>query len=468
MTGDQIKVNRVEQHIISKKHYLYKFIDNYCFLSKNLYNYSNYMIRQVFIITSKLSKDEVIFEEQKLFLENINKKVDEFNELKRLNYEKSKERHLKENKEFKKKLIQINYFSKDKKYLGYDFLEFLVRDSIDYKNMMAQSAQQTLKLLDKNWISFFESIKDYKNNKSKYKGVPKLPNYKKKDGRYIAIFTNQGCKYKKEYIVFPICFNSYKLKTKIKGNLQQVRITPRGSNYLLEVVYCLNIDYENSESKNICGIDIGVNNLATLTNNIGKNPIVINGKVLKSINQYYNKNKAKITSDLMKRHNKNWSKKLEKLNYKRNNKIKDYMHKCSKKVINYCLENDLDTIVIGHNKEWKQEVSMSKQNNQNFVQIPFNILIKMIQYKGVDSNIKVIINEESYTSGTSFLDNEESMKEWYDRSRRISRGLFRTNDGTYINSDVNGSYQIIKKVVPKAFANGIEGVGLHPIRVNII
>ena len=367
MIDKTIKVNRVEQHLRSKNDKLYKLIDEYCFLSKNLYNYSNYMIRQVFIITSKLSKDETINEEQEIFLNNINKKVDEFNKLKEFNYEKSRLKALKENKEFKKKLIQLEYFTKDKKYLGYDFLEFLVKDGIDYKSIMAQSSQQTLKLLDKNWISFFASIKDYKNNKSKYKGTPRLPNYKKKDGRFIAIFTNQNCKYKDGFINFPRCLENYKLQTKIKGNLQQVRITPRGSNYLLEVVYSIDKKHEIIESKNICGIDIGVNNLATLTNNIGKSPIVINGKILKSINQYYNKNKAQITSDLMKRHNKSWSKKLEKLNNKRNNRVKDYMHKASKKVIDYCIENKLDTIVIGHNKEWKQEVSMCKQNNQNFV-----------------------------------------------------------------------------------------------------
>ena len=107
----------------------------------------------------------------------------------------------------------------------------------------------------------------------------------------------------------------------------------------------------------------------------------------------------------MKRHNKNWSNKLERLNNKRHMKIKDYMHKSSKKVIDYCLENNLDTIVIGHNKEWKQEVKMSKQNNQNFVQIPFNMFIQMIKYKGENVGIKVIESDEQYTSGTSFLDN---------------------------------------------------------------
>jgi putative transposase len=169
----------------------------------------------------------------------------------------------------------------------------------------------------------------------------------------------------------------------------------------------------------------------------------------------------------MKRHNKSWSNRLEKLNNKRNNKIKDYMHKCSKKVIDYCLENNVDTIIIGHNKEWKQEVSMFKQNSRNFVQVPFNMFIKMVEYKGQDAGIKVAITDESYMSGTSFLDREGSKKEFYDKSRRIRRVIFRSNSGVMINSDVNVSYQIIKKVFSKAFTNEIEGVGLHPIRVNI-
>lgn len=144
------------------------------------------------------------------------------------------------------------------------------------------------------------------------------------------------------------------------------------------------------------------------------------------------------------------------------------MNKCIKKIIDYCLENELDTIVIGHNNDWKQEVSISKQSNQNFVKILLNMPIQMIRYKGQDSNIKVIISEESYTSGTSFLDNKEPIKKFYNKSRRIKRGLFKPNDGIFINSDVNGSHQIIKKVVPKDFVNGIEGVELHSIRVNKI
>ena len=217
----------------------------------------------------------------------------------------------------------------------------------------------------------------------------------------------------------------------------------------------------------VCGIDLGVDNLATLTNNLGVQPIVINGRPLKSINQYYNKKKASIQSNIKKRHNKNWCNKLNKLQVKRDSKIDYYLHCASKSIINYCDGLDITLIVIGLNKTWKQKSGLVKSANQNFVSIPYDKLINMITYKANEKGIKVITHEESYTSGCSFLDMEEICKNTYDKSRRIERGLFKSNNGQLINSDVNGGYNIIRKVVPNAFSNGIEGVGLHPIRVSV-
>lgn len=128
---------------------------------------------------------------------------------------------------------------------------------------------------------------------------------------------------------------------------------------------------------------------------------------------------------------------------------------------------DIDTIVVGRNKEWKQECSMSKKSNQNFIFIPHEEFINKLRYKAQNVGIEVIDHEESYTSGTSFLDNELPEKKYYDKSRRIKRGLFKSNNNVIINADLNGSYQIIKKVFPKAFVDGIEGVGLHPVRINV-
>jgi putative transposase len=217
-----------------------------------------------------------------------------------------------------------------------------------------------------------------------------------------------------------------------------------------------------------------VNNFVTITSNTGLKPVVINGRIIKAINQYYNKQLAHYKAILKKETGKDWSKRQDKLTTKRNNKIKDFIHKTSRFVINYCIENNIDTIVIGNNKNWKQEIELGKKNNQNFVQIPFSMLIKQLSYKAQDIGIEAIVKEESYTSKASFIDNdsipefeEECTKKHIFSGKRIQRGLYRSLNGILINADVNGSYNIIKKAFPKAFVDGIEGVGLHPIKCNI-
>ena len=164
---------------------------------------------------------------------------------------------------------------------------------------------------------------------------------------------------------------------------------------------------------------------------------------------------------------RDYTNRMNRLTLKRNHKIDDYMHKASRYLIDYALENNFNTIVIGNNKNWKQESSMSKRVNQSFVGIPHMRFIEMVRYKAQNVGLKVILTEESYTSGTSFLDNEEPIRTNYDKSRRVQRGLFISNNGTKINADVNGAYQIMKKVFPKVNADGIQGVALHPIRVSV-
>ncbi|MBE1304115.1 IS200/IS605 family element transposase accessory protein TnpB [Clostridium botulinum] len=460
-------LSRVEKHIIKPNHKLYDYLDRYCFLSKNLYNYANYQIRQIFIITSKLAKDEKVTKEQLDYLNDINTKVDEFNELRKFNFRKAKLKAFKENKEFKKKLKTIKYFDKDNKYPCYEFIEFLVKDGVDYKSLMAQVSQQVLKLLDKNWLSFFEAIKKWSKNKTGFSGRPKLPKYLKKNGKNIVIFTNQNCKQENDYIKMPTCFNKYKLKTNIKGNLQQVRILPRNKYFILEVVYKINDIKLKQDNNKYISIDIGLDNLATITNNCGINPMIISGKKLKSINKYYNKQLSHYREIAKRMNDLDWTNKMNKLTIKRNNMILDLIHKASKSVINYALSCGANTIIIGNNKDWKRESSMSKKVNQSFVGIPHQLLIEKIQYKAENVGLNVIITEESYTSGTSFLDNEEPIKENYNKSRRVFRGLFISNKGIKINSDVNGSYQIMKKAFPNVFNHGIEDFGLNPIRVGI-
>lgn len=402
-------MNRVEKHIIKTNNKYYNMLDEFCFKSKNLYNQANYMIRQEFINNGKW--------------------------------------------------IRYNDLDKLLKQEGNNF---------DYKNMpISSSSQQCLKLLDKNWKSFFRAIKDYNKNPNKYLGRPKLPKYKSKNGRNILILTNQNCKINKGIIKFPKTFKGFYLKTKV-NNLQQVRIIPKDKYIIAEVVYRVDNVEELIDNGRYAGVDLGLDNFATITNNCGLIPLVINGKGLKSINQYYNKQMSHYKS-IAKRVNKlDYTNRMRNLTLKRTNKIEDYIHKASRFVVDYCRNNEINTIIIGNNKNWKQNSKMSKKVNQNFISIPYCSFIQKVQYKAEEFGIKVIVTEESYTSGTSFLDDELPIKENYNKSRRKHRGLFVSNNGTKINADVNGSYQIIKKVFPKAFADRIEGVELHPFKVNLL
>lgn len=399
-------VNRVEQHQINKNHPLYKTVDTFCYRSKNLYNAANYIIRQEFI--------------------------------------------------------------KNNRYIKYRDLEKSLQQTKEYKELMSQASQCTLQVLDRSWKSYFAATKDYEKNPHKYLGKPRIPKYKKKDGRFTWFLKNNQTFIKDGGLHFKLkATGGYTFKTGAKGRLISVRFVPKGNVYIMEIVCEVDVPDCKHESKNIAGIDLGVNNFVTMTNNIGLDPIIINGKGVKSINQYYNKGKANIQSELKIRHDKDWSNKLDYLTLKRFNRVKNFIHHVSKFIVNYCCTNDIDTIVIGLNKTWKQECKMNDKSTQNFIYLPYNMLLKQLQYKCQDNSINLIVTEEAYTSGTSFLDNEEPTGANYKKERRIYRGLFQSNKGDLINSDVNGSLQIMKKVFPNAFANGIEG-SLTPVVINVV
>ena len=369
-------------------------------------------------------------------------------------------------------------FTETGKWLRYQELDKLLRRDIDYpdyKNIPeAQSAQQTLRLLDANWKSFFIAIKDWSKNKDKYSGKPKLPKYKPKDGRMVFILTNQRIRLKDDLLHFPKSFKGFTIKPRCVclhnfEKINQIRIVPQNQIFCVEIVYSISID-DNMRPDNgrYMSIDLGLDNLATVITNVGLNPIIVNGKGLKSNNQYYNKQKAYYQSVAKRMNNNFYTNRLYRLTQKRNFKIEDSLHKISKFIVATALSNNIHTIVIGNNKNWKQSISLGKRTNQSFVNIPHRKLIEKIIYKARNAGINVILTEESYTSGTSFLDGELPTKEFYNKDRRIHRGLFVSNQGIRINADVNAAYQIMKKVFPNAFADGIEDVVLHPVRVNII
>lgn len=381
---------------------MFEVVDRYCFYSKNVYNEANYILRQEFV--------------------------------------------------------------KNNRILGAYDIQKLMQNMDCYKECGSQAAQKTIQMLDKAWKSFLVSIKDYSKNPIKYLGKPKIPKYLKKNGRQVFSLKNIQCTLKDG--LFRISFKPFKgytVRTHAKGRLIQCRFVPKGLYYVMEIVYEIEVPDIPKNSDRIVAIDIGVNNFITMVNNISENPIAVKGGIIKSINQFYNKKKANIQSELKKVNDKDWSKKLQKFTNKRYEMIKYQMHCISKYVVDWCVLYGIDTLVVGYNNEWKQK----KQGLQNFTYIPYELFIKMLSYKCANNGIKFIENEESYTSGTSFLDNEDPIKENYRKERRVYRGLFIANCGKKINADVNGAYQIMKKVFPKIFINGIKGAGLHPTIINL-
>ena len=348
------------------------------------------------------------------------------------------------------------------------------RDYPDYRNMpAAQSAQQTLHLLERNWKSFFRSIKDWSKNKDKYSGKPKLPKYKPKDGRMVFILTNQQVKLKEDLLRFPKSFKGFTMKPRcIRLNnfdkINQIRIVPNNQIFCVEIAYSV-IANDNAlpDNDRYMSIDLGLDNLATIVTNTGLQPILVNCKGLKSINQYYNKTRAYYQSIAKQMNDKFYTNRLYRLTQKRNFKIEDALHKISKFIVDTALEHKITMIVIGNNKDWKQSISLGKRTNQSFVQISHQNLIEKIVYKSRTHGISVVLTEESYTSGTSFLDSELPTKENYNKKRRKYRGLFMSNSGVLINADVHAAYQIMKKVFPNEFSDGIEGVVSHPVKVTV-
>ena len=350
------------------------------------------------------------------------------------------------------------------KMLFYKDTYALMKSTEQFKELPAVVSQQILMQLDKNFKSYFKSIKDWKKNKSKYLGMPKLPKYKVKNGFATLTIPGQAFRTLKNGLIIPKSNVKINVTDKItKETIKSVRVVPLNKESVkVEISYESKINDLNLNKENWFGVDLGVNNLAALVSNTPE-PIVkiINGKPLKSINQFYNKKRAKLKSELDITNKKKSSKRLRKLELKRQNKINDYLHKTSKKVIELCIEHNIGSIVIGHNKEWKQDISLGKRNNQTFVNIPFNKLIQNITYKGKLVGIEVVTIEESYTSKTDHLMNEPMQHNDIPSGKRIRRGLFLSSNGKVINADINGSVGMLrkKKVVSESWLNMIGNRG---------
>jgi putative transposase len=275
--------------------------------------------------------------------------------------------------------------------------------------------------------------------------------------------SGQIAKLKDGFIKFPKKTGLKPLKTNV-DNVKQVRIIPQATCHVVEVVYEKKIKDEKTDENLYLSIDLGINNLATCVTNVGGlPPFIVNGKIVKSINQYYNKTKAKLMSTLSltkDTKDKKTSNRINRLTHKRNCKIDDYMHKSSRFIIDYCVEHEIGNIVVGYNVGWKDEVNIGKVNNQKFVSIPFDKFVKQLEYKAEEVGITVQRQEESYTSKCDAFALETICKHDKYLGKRVKRGLFKSSVDRFVNSDVNGTMNILRKVIGDGFVKNIADRGI--------
>ncbi len=347
--------------------------------------------------------------------------------------------------------VRQHYFN-EKEFLKYESVnkQFVKSKNVDYYALPTKVSQQTLKMVEQNFKSFFGLLK-LKDGTARCARIPK---YLDKEGKFQLIYTVQAIskvELRKGFI--KLSGTNVKIET-TRRNIQQVRVIPKGNHICIEIIYLKQEPPTKENNGRYASIDLGLNNLACVTSNAIK-PMIINGKPLKSVNQFFNKRKAELQSRL--KNNRKTSNRIKSITHQRNCKIKDYLHKTSRTIINHLVSNDIPTLVIGKNDGWKQEINIGSRNNQNFVNIPHSQFVQMLDYKAKMEGITVIRQEESYTSKCSFLDNESIKKHANYCGKRITRGLFKTSTGKVINADCNGSLNILRKAVPNIiFDNGIE------------
>lgn len=311
--------------------------------------------------------------------------------------------------------------------------------------------------LQSEFKGYLEATKSYYKDKIKFKGKPKIPSYNK--DMYQTRFPKDALSFKKKGYIHLSMTNIYiPLGDITKEQVKDVVLSPSVYGMNVRVSYTkplVEMCVERDKITRICGIDIGLNNLASLTSNDPTvKSIIINGRPMKAMNQYYNKKLAKMRSALPE--GVHTSKKIKKLTQKRQFKIDDYLHKASSAVISHLLRNGIHCLVVGSNKHWKTGIKLGKKTNQNFVSIPYYRFKQMLQYKCRMYGIYYIEREESYTSKCSFLDLEDIKKHPAYMGRRVRRGLFKSMNGTKINADMNGSYNIIRKEFGNEFFTHID------------
>lgn len=395
----------VEKHLISRQHKFWKECDDLAFQSKHLYNSANYVQRQYYFETKKYYNSIDIYHQTKT-------------------------------------------------------LEA-------YRYLPTKVSKQIVRRVSDAWKGWTASLKDWFKHPDKYLGKPKMPGYKHKErGRNVVIYPIDAIS-KPALVkgIVKLSQTNIEFSTKAK-DVDQVRIVPKLDHYVIEVIYTVD-DAVKSDDEYVAGVDLGLNNLMAITSNQpGVKPLLVNGRPLKSINQFFNKRVAKAQSI------KAW-RQIKSLNSKRDRRIDNYLHTVSRRVIDWCQINNIGHLVIGNNQGWKQDINIGKKNNQDFTKIPHAKLINMLTYKAQLAGIEVTLTEESYTSKASALDCDtvpiykvkSEVKPTFS-GKRVKRGLYKTSTGRLINADTNGSLNIARKVIPN-FMDGIVGLPFIPVVLDL-
>ena len=355
------------------------------------------------------------------------------------------------------------YFFNQKLFLTYESNYHECKDNENYVMLQAGVAQQILKVADRSFKSFFNLLKKCKTGDYCYHDV-KIPHYRKKGGYFNLILSTNAISVKDGYFKVPISREYRKAHPDMEdilipypdrlngAELKEVRICPYGNGryFKIQYVYHWYKEEVNVNPANIMAIDLGVENLATCVSNT-MTPFIMDGRKIKSINQYWNKEKARLQSIAMKQGQRT-TRRINRITVKRNNQVKDIIKKSARYIINNCIEHQIGTLIVGYNKDFKRSVNIGKINNQNFVQIPLGDFRQQLEFLCWTYGIEYIEQEESYTSKSSFIDNDilpeykaEQLYLGKFSGKRIHRGLYQSADGTVINADVNGSANIGRK-----------------------
>ena len=352
------------------------------------------------------------------------------------------------------------YYFTEGEYLKYEKNYALLKDSPNYKMLNSNMAQQILKEVDGSFKSFFGLLKLAKKGKYSFRDC-KLPHYLPKDGFVTLVIGFVRLNENRLILPYSQMYKKTHKPVEIKippiladKHIKEIRIIPKSGARFFEIQYTYETEciQRNLNQNNALALDLGVNNLVTAVSSEGRS-FIIDGRKLKSVNQWFNKENARLQGIKDRQGDKRRTTNRQKiLADKRNRQVNDYMSKTAKKIINYCIAHNIGTLVVGYNETFQRNTDIGRQNNQNFVNIPYSKLRSKLEYLCELNGIAFVKQEESYTSKASFWDkdvipvyNADNPQKYHFSGKRIQRGLYKTSDGVLLNADVNGALNILRK-----------------------